>query len=44
LADSWVIFDNSELAPRVIAKETAGVLTVVDGTIFKEIKAKVKIS
>jgi len=43
LADSRAVFNNSELAPRVVAKETAGVLTVVDGTMFEEIKANVKI-
>jgi predicted ABC-type ATPase len=41
-ADSWVIFDNSELAPRVVAKETAGVLTVIDGKLFEEIRTKVE--
>jgi hypothetical protein len=30
--------------PRVIAKETAGALTVVDGTLFEEIKRTVGIS
>lgn len=40
-ADSWTIFDNSELAPRVVAKETTGVLTVIDGKLFEEIKVKV---
>ena len=44
LADSWVIFDNSEALPRVIAKETAGALTVIDGTLFEEIKRTVGIS
>jgi predicted ABC-type ATPase len=44
LADSWIIFDNSEEVPRVIAKETSGVLTVVDGKLFKGIKTKVEIS
>lgn len=38
LADSWIIFDNSEEFPRVIAKETAGVLTIVDGIIFSKIQ------
>lgn len=38
LADSWVMFDNSEELPRVIAKEAAGVLTVVDATLFDEIR------
>lgn len=42
-ADSWAIFDNSELAPVVIAKETAGVLTVINGKMFEEIQAKVRI-
>ncbi|MCX5807226.1 MAG: zeta toxin family protein [Proteobacteria bacterium] len=41
-ADSWVIFDNSELLPCVVAKETAGVLTVIDGKLFEEIRAKVE--
>ena len=44
LADSWVIFDNSEAVPWVIAKETAGVLTVVDDTLFDEMKRTVGIS
>jgi predicted ABC-type ATPase len=38
LADSWVIFDNSEDSPRVIANEEAGVLTVIDATLFDEIR------
>jgi len=42
-ADSWSIFDNSELTPRVVAKETAGVLTVIDVKLFEEIKAKVEL-
>ena len=42
--DSWIIFDNSEPAPRVIAKETTGVLTIIDGKLFEEIKTKVEIS
>jgi predicted ABC-type ATPase len=43
-ADSWVIFDNSELLPYVVAKETAGVLTVIDFKLFQKIKAKVETS
>jgi predicted ABC-type ATPase len=42
LADSWTIFDNSEPVPLVIAKETAGVLKVIDGKLFEEIKIKVE--
>jgi predicted ABC-type ATPase len=38
LVDSWLLFDNSGDAPRVIAKETAGVLTVTDATLFEEIR------
>jgi predicted ABC-type ATPase len=41
-ADSWVIFDNSEPAPMVIAKETAGVLTVIDDKLFEGIKVSVE--
>lgn len=37
-ADSWIIFDNSEEFPRAIAKESAGVLTVFDGTLFDKIQ------
>jgi predicted ABC-type ATPase len=37
LVDSWVLFDNSGDEPRVIAKETAGVLRVLDATLFDEI-------
>ena len=42
-ADSWVVFDNSEPLPRVIAKGTAGLLTVINGKLFTEIKLKVAI-
>jgi predicted ABC-type ATPase len=37
-ADSLVIFDNSELAPRVVAKETAGVRTVICNSLCAEVR------
>jgi predicted ABC-type ATPase len=43
LVDSWIIFDNSEEFPRVIAKETAGDLTVYDGTLLDKIQKDVNI-
>jgi predicted ABC-type ATPase len=43
VTDSWIIFDNSEEIPRVIAKESSGILTVVDGKLFRGIKTKVEI-
>jgi predicted ABC-type ATPase len=44
LVDSWLLFDNSGDAPRVIAKETARVLTVVDATLFEEIRRVAEIT
>jgi len=38
LANSWMLFDNSGDTPRVIAKETAGVLAVIDVTLFGQIQ------
>jgi predicted ABC-type ATPase len=41
LVDSWILFDNSGDTPRVVAKETAGVLMAVNATLFEEIKKTV---
>jgi len=38
LLDSWMLFDNSGELPLVIAKETNGITTVIDETLFAEIK------
>ncbi len=35
--DSWVLFDNSGDVPRAVAKETDGVMTVVDDALFQVI-------
>lgn len=40
LIDSWILFDNSGDLPMVIAKETDGITTVLDKTLFAEIKKK----
>jgi predicted ABC-type ATPase len=41
--DSWVLFDNSGNTPNVIAKETNGVLTIVDNELFDEVKRSMEI-
>ena len=38
LLDSWVLFDNSEDTPHVIAEKADGILTVTDDTLYEEIK------
>jgi predicted ABC-type ATPase len=40
LVDSCMLFDNSEESPRVVAEETAGVLTIVDDKLFAEIRTQ----
>ncbi len=40
LLDSWILFDNSSDLPRVIAKETEGITTVLDDPLFAEIRKK----
>jgi hypothetical protein len=36
-SNSWVLFDNCGEVPRVVAKETEGVMTVVDDALFQVI-------
>jgi predicted ABC-type ATPase len=40
LLDSWILFDNSGDLPIVIAKETDGIITVLDKTLFADIRKK----
>lgn len=37
LLDAWNLFDNSETEPRIVAREEAGVLQVIDHTLFANI-------
>jgi predicted ABC-type ATPase len=43
LLDSWILFDNSGYLPMVIAKETDGITTVFDKTLFAEIRKESKV-
>ncbi len=43
LLDSWMLFDNSGDLPMVIAKETDGVKTILDETLFAEITRKLEV-
>jgi predicted ABC-type ATPase len=43
LLDSWMLFDNSGHLPMVIAKETDGVKTILDDTLFAEITRKLEV-
>ena len=38
LLDSWILFDNSEDTPVVIAREKSGILTVIDNNLFEKVK------
>jgi predicted ABC-type ATPase len=38
LLDSWILFDNSEDTPVVIAREKSGILTVIDDNLFEKVK------
>jgi hypothetical protein len=40
---SWMLFDNSGHLPMVIAKETDGVKTILDDTLFAEITRKLEV-
>lgn len=40
LIDSWILFDNSGDLPMVIVKETDGITTILDKTLFAEIRKK----
>jgi len=37
MLDSWLLFDNSENSPHVIAQEEDGKLTVIDSKLYEEI-------
>ena len=41
LLDSWTLFDNSGLPPRLVAREVGGKLHVFDETVFARIKKAV---
>ena len=41
LLDSWILFDNSETTPRLIAQEELGELQVFDSQLFERIKKAV---
>ena len=38
LLDSWILFDNSEDTPVVIAREKSGILTVINDNLFEKVK------
>jgi predicted ABC-type ATPase len=40
LADSWTLFDNSGMAPRVMAFEKAGELRIIDGDGYHSLIAR----
>lgn len=37
LLDAWNLFDNSEMAPRIVAREEAGELQIIDQALFANI-------
>lgn len=37
LADSWYLFDNSDIPPALVAKEEEGKRTVLDGNLYAQI-------
>jgi len=40
LADSWTLYDNSALVPRVIAFERRGGLRIMDGEGYEALVAR----
>jgi predicted ABC-type ATPase len=42
LLDSWLLFDNSGDLPHVVAKETNGIVTVIDDILFADIRKYVE--
>jgi len=38
LADSWMIFDNSELTPRLIARKEKDKIIVEDKKLYKRLR------
>jgi predicted ABC-type ATPase len=42
LADTWLLFNNADAIPRLIAKEKDGKTEVIDKDLFREIMKVVR--
>lgn len=40
LGDSWILFDNTEYTPKVMAYETSGKVTIIDIERYKELSGR----